>query len=91
MAGRELARVADDDTGDERPPMLREMPITADDEIGELAEVFNRVQTTAIALLERQVMSRRNVAEMFGNVGRRVSNLTTRQLALIDAVERGGQ
>lgn len=34
-------------------------------------------------------MSRRNVAEMFGNVGRRVSNLTTRQLALIDAVERG--
>jgi anti-sigma regulatory factor (Ser/Thr protein kinase) len=34
------------------------------------------------------VLSRRNVAEMFGNVGRRVSNLTTRQLLLIDAVER---
>jgi anti-sigma regulatory factor (Ser/Thr protein kinase) len=34
------------------------------------------------------VLSRRNVAEMFGNVGRRVSNLTTRQLAFIDAVER---
>ncbi|MFJ6738301.1 ATP-binding protein [Streptomyces sp. NPDC091279] len=89
VAGRELARVADDDTGDERPPQLRAMPVTARDEIGELAEVFNRVQSTAIALLERQVLSRRNVAEMFGNVGRRVSNLTTRQLALIDAVERG--
>ncbi|MEU6253601.1 ATP-binding protein [Streptomyces sp. NPDC047043] len=89
VAGRELARVADDDTEDDSPPKLREMPVTADDEIGELAEVFNRVQTTAIALLERQVLSRRNVAEMFGNVGRRVSNLTTRQLALIDAVERG--
>ncbi|MFF4500790.1 ATP-binding protein [Streptomyces sp. NPDC001401] len=89
VAGRELARVADDDAEDDSPPMLREMPVTADDEIGELAEVFNRVQTTAIALLERQVLSRRNVAEMFGNVGRRVSNLTTRQLALIDAVERG--
>ncbi|MFJ3192832.1 ATP-binding protein [Streptomyces griseoviridis] len=89
VAGRELARVADDDTGDDSPPKLREMPFTADDEIGELAEVFNRVQTTAIALLERQVLSRRNTAEMFGNVGRRVSNLTTRQLALIDAVERG--
>lgn len=89
VAGRELARVADDDTGDDSPPRLREMPVTARDEIGELAEVFNRVQTTAIALLERQVLSRRNVAEMFGNVGRRVSNLTTRQLALIDAVERG--
>ncbi|MHC3469660.1 sensor histidine kinase [Streptomyces sp. 7R007] len=89
VAGRELARVADDDTEDAGPPRLREMPVTAQDEIGALAEVFNRVQTTAVALLERQVLSRRNVAEMFGNVGRRVSNLTTRQLALIDAVERG--
>ncbi|WP_079178100.1 ATP-binding protein [Streptomyces mangrovisoli] len=89
VAGRELARVADDDAESEGPPRLREMPVTADDEIGELAEAFNHVQTTAAALLERQVLSRRNVAEMFGNVGRRVSNLTTRQLALIDAVERG--
>ncbi|MEU6534460.1 ATP-binding protein [Streptomyces sp. NPDC047000] len=89
VAGRELARVADDDAEDDGPPRLREMPVTAQDEIGELAEAFNHVQTTAAALLERQVVSRRNVAEMFGNVGRRVSNLTTRQLALIDAVERG--
>ncbi|MFJ9020404.1 ATP-binding protein [Streptomyces sp. NPDC102259] len=89
VAGRELARVADDDAEESGPPKLRELPVTADDEIGELAEAFNNVQTTAAALLERQVLSRRNVAEMFGNVGRRVSNLTTRQLALIDAVERG--
>ncbi|MFF7186591.1 ATP-binding protein [Streptomyces sp. NPDC008222] len=89
VAGRELARVADDDAEDDGPPRLREMPVTARDEIGELAEAFNHVQTTAAALLERQVLSRRNVAEMFGNVGRRVSNLTTRQLSLIDAVERG--
>ncbi|MEU8969278.1 ATP-binding protein [Streptomyces monashensis] len=89
VAGRELARVADDDAEDDGPPRLRDMPVTARDEIGELAEAFNRVQTTAGALLERQVLSRRNTAEMFGNVGRRVSNLTIRQLALIDAVERG--
>lgn len=89
VAGRELARVADDDAADDSPPRLREVPITVRDEIGELAEAFNRVQVTAGALLERQVLSRRNVAEMFGNVGRRVSNLTTRQLALIDAIERG--
>ncbi|MGV9558431.1 ATP-binding protein [Streptomyces sp. NPDC003522] len=89
IAGRELARVADDDAEESGPPRLRELPVTADDEIGALAEAFNNVQTTAAALLERQVVSRRNVAEMFGNVGRRVSNLTTRQLALIDAVERG--
>nr|WP_222108807.1 ATP-binding protein [Streptomyces cupreus] len=89
VADRELARVADDDAEDDGPPRLREVPVTARDEIGDLADAFNRVQTTAAALLERQVLSRRNVAEMFGNVGRRVSNLTTRQLAQIDAVERG--
>ncbi|WP_308297267.1 ATP-binding protein [Streptomyces sp. ISL-24] len=89
VAERELARVADDDAEDDGPPRLREVPVTARDEIGELAGTFNQVQTMAAALLERQVLSRRNVAEMFGNVGRRVSNLTTRQLALIDAVERG--
>ncbi|MEV6759434.1 ATP-binding protein [Streptomyces sp. NPDC051105] len=88
VAGRELARVADDDTEDDSPPRLRDMPVTARDEIGDLAAAFNQVQTTAAALLERQVLSRRNTAEMFGNVGRRVSNLTTRQLAFIDAVER---
>ncbi|MFJ9815571.1 ATP-binding protein [Streptomyces sp. NPDC101151] len=89
VAGRELSRVADDDAEDDGPPRLQDMPVTARDEIGDLAEAFNRVQTRAAALLERQVLSRRNTAEMFGNVGRRVSNLTTRQLALIDAVERG--
>ena len=89
VAGRELARVADDDAEDAGPPRLSEVPVVVRDEIGELAEAFNHVQGTAAALLERQVLSRRNVAEMFGNVGRRVSNLTTRQLALIDAVERG--
>nr|WP_237405402.1 ATP-binding protein [Streptomyces sp. SN-593] len=89
VAGRELARVADDDAADAGPPRLREMPVTARDEIGDLAAAFNRVQTTAAALLERQVLSRRNTAEMFGNVGRRVSNLTARQLSLIDAIERG--
>ncbi|MGY1499456.1 ATP-binding protein [Streptomyces sp. QTS52] len=89
VAGRELARVADDDAEESGSPRLRRLPVTADDEIGQLAKAFNNVQTTAAALLERQVLSRRNVAEMFGNVGRRVSNLTTRQLALIDAVERG--
>ncbi|MEV6738042.1 ATP-binding protein [Streptomyces sp. NPDC051104] len=89
VAGEELARVADDDDDDASPPRLRKMPVTARDEIGDLADAFNRVQTAAAALLERQVLSRRNVAEMFGNVGRRVSNLTMRQLLLIDAVERG--
>lgn len=86
---QELLRVADDDSADESPARLEALPILAKDELGELAMAFNRVQDTAADLLERQVVSRRNIAEMFGNIGRRVSNLTTRQLTLIDAVERG--
>lgn len=88
-AESELARVADDDADDASPPRLEAVPVPVRDEIGELAEAFNQVQVTASALLERQVVSRRNIAEMFGNVGHRVSNLTARQLALIDSVERG--
>ncbi|WEH20114.1 ATP-binding protein [Streptomyces sp. VNUA24] len=87
-ADEELARVADDELADTTPFSPRPIPVPVRDEIGQLAEAFNRVQDTAAALLERQVLSRRNIAEMFGNVGRRVSNLTTRQLLLIDAVER---
>ncbi|MFF7650325.1 ATP-binding protein [Streptomyces sp. NPDC007983] len=88
VAGEELARVEDDESPDSTPLRPRPIPVPVRDEIGDLAEAFNQVQTTAAALLERQVISRRNVGEMFGNVGRRVSNLTTRQLTLIDAVER---
>ncbi|GAA1278420.1 ATP-binding protein [Streptomyces javensis] len=88
VADEELAKVEDDDTTDTTPLRPRPIPVPVRDEIGALAEAFNQVQVTAAALLERQVLSRRNVGEMFGNVGRRVSNLTTRQLTLIDAVER---
>ncbi|MFC1418517.1 HAMP domain-containing sensor histidine kinase [Streptacidiphilus cavernicola] len=84
----ELSRVADDDAVDESPARLEALPVVARDELGSLAEAFNQVQVTAAGLLERQVTGRRNIAEMFGNIGRRVSNLTTRQLALIDGVER---
>ncbi|MEU9124971.1 ATP-binding protein [Streptomyces sp. NPDC048506] len=88
VAGEELAKVEDDESADSTPLRPHPIPVPVRDEIGHLAEAFNQVQVTAAALLERQVLSRRNVAEMFGNVGRRVSNLTSRQLMLIDAVER---
>ncbi|KOG37556.1 ATP-binding protein [Streptomyces decoyicus] len=88
VAGGELAKIEDDESTERTPLRPRPIPVPVHDEIGDLAEAFNQVQVTAAALLERQVVSRRNVAEMFGNVGRRVSNLTSRQLMLIDAVER---
>jgi signal transduction histidine kinase len=86
----DLERVADeDDTGDPQAvPVFEKVPVLTTDEIGKLAEAFNWVQDSAVRVLERQIAVRRNTAEMFGNVGRRIHNLTGRQLALIDAAER---
>jgi signal transduction histidine kinase len=87
-AESELERVADDEAEHVRPIRLDPVDVEAQDEIGDLARAFDRVQTTAVRLVERQVMGRRNVAQMFGHVGRRTQNLVGRQLNLIDNLER---
>ncbi|WP_326555262.1 ATP-binding protein [Micromonospora sp. NBC_01813] len=93
LAEAELVRVADDESerrGPVRvdPVRLDPVEVGANDEIGDLARAFERVQSTAARLVERQVSSRRNVAQMFGHVGRRTYNLVSRQLAIIDRLER---
>ncbi|MBO4207026.1 sensor histidine kinase [Micromonospora echinofusca] len=87
-AEEELRRVADDDSYFNEPIRLDPLDIVARDEIGDLARAFDKVQSTAVQLVERQITSRRNVAQMFGHVGRRAQNLVSRQLALIDQLER---
>jgi signal transduction histidine kinase len=87
-AEAELEKVADDDAETARPIRLDPVDVEGRDEIGDLARAFDRVQTTAARLVERQVLGRRNVAQMFGHVGRRTQNLVGRQLALIDNLER---
>src|SRR5439155_16030520 len=84
----ELTRVADDESDSPTPMQLEPVDISARDEVGDLARAFERVQGTAVRMVERQVASRRNVAQMFGHVGRRTQNLVGRQLALIDRLER---
>src|SRR4051794_18554006 len=88
-ASAELERIADDDAAEAaRPIRLDPVDVQARDEIGDLARAFERVQSTAVQLVERQIAGRRNVAQMFGHVGRRTQNLVGRQLSLIDALER---
>ena len=87
-AESELERVADDDAETVRPIRLDPVDVEAEDEIGDLARAFDRVQNTAVRLVERQVFGRRNVAQMFAHVGRRTQNLVSRQLALIDTLEQ---
>ncbi|MGK5518374.1 nitrate- and nitrite sensing domain-containing protein [Micromonospora sp. URMC 107] len=88
VAEAELTRVADDETEGAAPMRLDPVDVRARDEIGDLARAFDRVQSTAARLVERQVAGRRNVAQMFGHVGRRTQNLVGRQIALIDRLER---
>ncbi|OWV09842.1 histidine kinase [Micromonospora wenchangensis] len=88
VAESELVRVADDESETTPPVRLDPVDVGARDEIGDLARAFERVQNTAARLVERQVASRRNVAQMFGHVGRRTQNLVGRQIALIDRLEQ---
>ncbi|MFV2011123.1 MULTISPECIES: nitrate- and nitrite sensing domain-containing protein [unclassified Micromonospora] len=88
IAEAELVRVADDESERPDPVHLDPVEVSATDEIGDLARAFERVQQTAARLVERQVSSRRNVAQMFGHVGRRTQNLVGRQLSIIDRLER---
>ncbi len=84
----ELVRVADEEVETPAPVQLEAIEVGGRDEIGELARAFERVQGTAARLVERQAASRRNVAQMFGHVGRRTQNLVGRQISLIDRLER---
>jgi signal transduction histidine kinase len=87
VAEAELVRIADDESESVTPIRLDPVDVRGRDEIGDLARAFDRVQGTAARLVERQTASRRNVAQMFGHVGRRTQNLVGRQIALIDRLE----
>ncbi len=88
QAERELVRVADDDAETSEPIQFDPVHVASDDEIAELAQAFERISRTAVQLVGRQATSRRNVAQMFGHVGRRSQNLVSRQISLIDSLEK---
>lgn len=91
LASTELTRVADSEDAEQQVPRLAEIDVSSGGEVGELATAFNRVQSTAAQLLERQATNRRNVGLMFANVARRTQNLVQRQLAVVDELERNEQ
>ncbi len=88
LTSNELVRVADSDEDEQAPPRLAAVNVHGQDEVGELAAAFNRVQATAALLLERQVVTRHNVSVMFATIARRTQGLVTRQLTVIDQMER---
>ncbi|CRK60167.1 FIG00817027: hypothetical protein [Alloactinosynnema sp. L-07] len=91
LAENELVRVADTEEAEDQAPQFAEIEVVSSDEVGQLAAAFNRVQSTASALVERQAVTRRNVGLMFANVAQRTQNLVGRQMALVDELERDEQ
>src|SRR6185503_3731907 len=57
LAGRELVRVSDTEVPDEQVPRLSAIDVSSGNELGRLAEAFNRVQGTAAQLVERQAIT----------------------------------
>jgi signal transduction histidine kinase len=59
------------------------------DEVADLADVLNQVQSTALDLAVEQAVLRHNVSDAFVNLARRNQNLLGRQLDFITELEQG--
>jgi signal transduction histidine kinase len=73
---------------DDDLPVLSAVELHTNDEIEDVADAFNIVSSTAADLASDQARSRRDVSRMFVSLGRRNQNLLSRQLELIDRLER---
>ncbi|WP_420451453.1 ATP-binding protein [Ilumatobacter sp.] len=72
---------------DEMPEVV-EIESESNDEIGALVEAFNDMHRTAVQLAAEQAGSRRVVADMFVNLGRRNQRLVNRLLRRLTAIEQ---
>jgi signal transduction histidine kinase len=69
-------------------PALPVLEVSSNDEVAELVKAFNSLQSTTIDLAAAQARSRRKVAEMFVNLGRRNQKLLSRQLTLLNEFQK---
>ena len=68
-------------------PRVQPVTVRTRDEVVEVADALNRVQSTALDLALEQAVLRRNIADSFVNLGRRNQNLLGRQLDYITEFE----
>ncbi|WP_245886094.1 sensor histidine kinase [Umezawaea tangerina] len=67
------------------------VPITTNEEVGQVARAFDAVHGEAVRLAAQQALLRDNVNAMFVNLSRRSQALVERQLNLIDRLEQDEQ
>ncbi|NIJ12753.1 signal transduction histidine kinase [Saccharomonospora amisosensis] len=73
--------------GGSRETEIRPVPVTTQDEIGEVARAFDAVHSEALHLAAEQAGMRAGYASVFVNLSRRSQSLVQRQLALIERLE----
>jgi signal transduction histidine kinase len=81
----ERLRSGEDVSADEAAAPLLE---PGADEIGQVRHAFNTAAQTAVAAAVEEIKIRRGVNDVFRNLARRNQSLLTRQLQLLDAMER---
>lgn len=75
------------DPGSARSTDVAPVPVTSNEEVGQVARAFDAVHGEAIRLAAEQAELRKNVNSMFLNLSRRGQELADRQLDLLDRME----
>ncbi|MCK2217164.1 nitrate- and nitrite sensing domain-containing protein [Actinomadura sp. ATCC 31491] len=78
-----IGRGEEVDVAAEAPPLQ-----FGDDEIGQVGQAFNTVQSTAIRVAAEQAELRRGIRDILLSLARRTQGLVHRQLTVLDVMER---
>ena len=76
------------DAGEHAKPVLRPVPVTSTDEVGQVARAFEAVHRQALRLATEQAGLRARYSDVFVNLSRRSQGLVQRQLQLLERLER---
>jgi hypothetical protein len=63
------------------------IPVSSNDEIGQVADAFNTVHKVAVQVASEQAGLRKSIGDLFLNLARRNQSMIDRQLAMIDELE----
>jgi signal transduction histidine kinase len=78
-----------DDESEEMAEKLTPIEVNSRDEIGQLAEAFNHIQTVTVDVAEEQSrLLRKGIGDIFVHLARRNQSLLDRQIEFIDSLER---
>jgi signal transduction histidine kinase len=84
----EQLRNPDEESG-EAAEKLTPIAVDSRDEIGQLAEAFNHIQTVTVDVAEEQSrLLRKGIGDIFVHLARRNQSLLDRQIEFIDSLER---